>query len=190
MVINDKIKWHMDTSSKAPLRQYDLSTTVLHELRHSPLFSGTIKANAKTRTAEYTDDRAGRFDTLMKGAGRIGAAKMCKDESFLFNAITNPSLRFVDDRSGASYGLYSPPWYVSGSSTPPEKVSPNMTIRLCIYSPLLMRFAIKIQPRNMLLFSRATKKTAQLYRLQRVYGELTGSISPTRKGQRVLQSTS
>lgn len=54
---------------------------------------------------------------------------------------------------------------------PKEKVSPNMTIALCIYSLLFMRFALKVQPRNMLLFAcHATNETAQLYQLQRVYG--------------------
>ncbi|CDF40194.1 Brain protein 44-like protein (synonym of apoptosis-regulating basic protein) [Chondrus crispus] len=54
---------------------------------------------------------------------------------------------------------------------PPEKVSPNMTAALCVYSLLFMRFAIKVQPRNMLLFAcHATNETVQLYQLQRVYG--------------------
>lgn len=54
---------------------------------------------------------------------------------------------------------------------PPEKVSPKMTISLCIYSALFMRFALRVQPRNMLLFAcHATNETAQLYQLQRVYG--------------------
>lgn len=54
---------------------------------------------------------------------------------------------------------------------PPEKVSPNMTIALCIYSLLFMRFAIKVQPQNLLLFAcHATNETVQLYQLQRVYG--------------------
>ncbi|KAI0239647.1 putative mitochondrial pyruvate carrier 1 [Lamellibrachia satsuma] len=35
----------------------------------------------------------------------------------------------------------------------PEKISGKMTTALCIYSGLFMRFAWKVQPRNMLLFS-------------------------------------
>lgn len=54
---------------------------------------------------------------------------------------------------------------------PPEKVSPNMTIALCVYSLLFMRFAIKVLPMNMLLFAcHFTNECAQLYQLQRVYG--------------------
>uniref|UniRef100_T1JH35 Mitochondrial pyruvate carrier n=1 Tax=Strigamia maritima TaxID=126957 RepID=T1JH35_STRMM len=32
-------------------------------------------------------------------------------------------------------------------------VSGNMTCALCVYSALFMRFALKVQPRNMLLFA-------------------------------------
>ena len=40
---------------------------------------------------------------------------------------------------------------------------------LCIYSALFMRFAIKVQPRNMLLFAcHLTNETAQLIQLGRV----------------------
>lgn len=40
---------------------------------------------------------------------------------------------------------------------------------LCIYSALFMRFAIKVQPRNMLLFAcHFTNETAQLIQLGRV----------------------
>lgn len=54
---------------------------------------------------------------------------------------------------------------------PKEKISVNMTIALCIYSALFMRFALRVQPRNYLLFAcHITNETAQLYQLQRVYG--------------------
>ncbi|XP_054165520.1 mitochondrial pyruvate carrier 1-like [Oppia nitens] len=35
----------------------------------------------------------------------------------------------------------------------PSIISGKMTIALCIYSLLFMRFAIRVQPRNLLLFS-------------------------------------
>lgn len=54
---------------------------------------------------------------------------------------------------------------------PPEKVSPNMTVALCVYSLLFMRFAIMVQPTNYLLFAcHGTNETVQLYQLQRIYG--------------------
>lgn len=54
---------------------------------------------------------------------------------------------------------------------PKEKISVNMTVALCIYSALFMRFALRVQPRNMLLFAcHITNETAQLYQLQRAYG--------------------
>lgn len=45
----------------------------------------------------------------------------------------------------------------------PKYISGNMTFALCIYSMLFMRFALKVQPRNMLLFScHLTNEAAQL----------------------------
>lgn len=45
----------------------------------------------------------------------------------------------------------------------PKYISGKMTLALCVYSLLFMRFAIKVQPRNMLLFScHATNEVAQL----------------------------
>ncbi|KAG7213752.1 hypothetical protein KM043_002979 [Ampulex compressa] len=35
----------------------------------------------------------------------------------------------------------------------PKFISGNMTIALCLYSAMFMRFAIRVQPRNMLLFA-------------------------------------
>ncbi|XP_046560478.1 mitochondrial pyruvate carrier 1-like [Haliotis rubra] len=50
----------------------------------------------------------------------------------------------------------------------PEIISGKMTLALAIYSMLFMRFAIKVQPRNMLLFScHITNEFAQLTQLAR-----------------------
>lgn len=64
---------------------------------------------------------------------------------------------------------------------PKEMVSGPMTVALCIYSLLFMRFALRVQPRNLLLFScHATNEVAQCYQLQRKYGgiDLFGADSP------------
>ncbi|KAA8495620.1 Mitochondrial pyruvate carrier 1 [Porphyridium purpureum] len=54
---------------------------------------------------------------------------------------------------------------------PADKLSPNMTGALCIYSILFMRFAWRVQPRNYLLFAcHITNETVQLYQLQRIFG--------------------
>eukprot|EP00170_Pyropia_yezoensis_P003277 contig_13648_g3284 len=54
---------------------------------------------------------------------------------------------------------------------PPDAVSERMTGALCVYSALFMRFAWRVQPRNMLLFyCHATNETVQLYQLQRCLG--------------------
>ncbi|XP_065650223.1 mitochondrial pyruvate carrier 1-like [Hydra vulgaris] len=50
----------------------------------------------------------------------------------------------------------------------PDMISPRMTSALCIYSALFMRFAWKVQPRNLLLFAcHATNEGAQLIQLGR-----------------------
>jgi len=44
----------------------------------------------------------------------------------------------------------------------PKYISGNMTLALCAYSLLFMRFAIRVQPRNLLLFScHLTNEVAQ-----------------------------
>lgn len=46
-----------------------------------------------------------------------------------------------------------------------------MTVALIVYSALFMRFAIKVQPMNLLLFAcHGTNEVAQCYQLQRIYG--------------------
>ena len=54
------------------------------------------------------------------------------------------------------------------SNKPPEMISEPMTLTLFIYSALFMRFAFRVQPRNMLLFSchfgNASAQAFQFYR--------------------------
>ena len=42
---------------------------------------------------------------------------------------------------------------IMDANKPPEMISENMTATLFLYSCLFMRFAWRVQPRNMLLFS-------------------------------------
>lgn len=50
----------------------------------------------------------------------------------------------------------------------PDIISPKMTTALCIYSVLFMRFAIKVEPRNMLLFAcHFSNESVQLVQLGR-----------------------
>mmetsp|Transcript_6405 Transcript_6405/g.19378 ORF Transcript_6405/g.19378 Transcript_6405/m.19378 type:complete len:131 (-) Transcript_6405:179-571(-) len=54
---------------------------------------------------------------------------------------------------------------------PPDMVSPKMTFALCVYSILFMRFAWRVKPRNMLLFScHFSNEAVQLYQFQRSLG--------------------
>ncbi|KAK4320471.1 hypothetical protein Pmani_008637 [Petrolisthes manimaculis] len=52
---------------------------------------------------------------------------------------------------------------IADTQKPPEIISGKMTIALCCYSAIFMRFAIKVQPRNLLLFAcHVTNETAQI----------------------------
>jgi len=54
---------------------------------------------------------------------------------------------------------------------PADMVSSRMTAALCVYSLLFMRFALKVQPRNLILFScHAANEVVQLYQFQRSLG--------------------
>ncbi|KAG0728543.1 Mitochondrial pyruvate carrier 1 [Chionoecetes opilio] len=51
----------------------------------------------------------------------------------------------------------------------PEFISGKMTFALCLYSAIFMRFAIKVQPRNLLLFGcHVTNETAQIVQAGRL----------------------
>ncbi|XP_076041536.1 mitochondrial pyruvate carrier [Oratosquilla oratoria] len=52
---------------------------------------------------------------------------------------------------------------IADTRKPAEIISGKMTIALCFYSAIFMRFAIKVQPRNLLLFAcHLTNETAQI----------------------------
>lgn len=62
----------------------------------------------------------------------------------------------------ANWGL--PLAAIADSNKDPEIISPRMTTAMCIYSATFMRFAWKVQPRNLLLFAcHFTNEVAQLY---------------------------
>nr|CAH7754077.1 unnamed protein product [Callosobruchus chinensis] len=57
---------------------------------------------------------------------------------------------------------------IADISKDPKIISPVMTTALCFYSAMFMRFAWKVQPRNMLLFAcHFTNEGAQLIQLSR-----------------------
>ncbi|XP_022203252.1 mitochondrial pyruvate carrier 1 [Nilaparvata lugens] len=52
---------------------------------------------------------------------------------------------------------------IADTQKSPEFISGKMTLALCIYSAMFMRFALRVQPRNMLLFAcHLTNECAQL----------------------------
>ncbi|CAH3121660.1 unnamed protein product [Pocillopora meandrina] len=66
----------------------------------------------------------------------------------------------------ANWGL--PLAAMSDMKRDPEYISGKMTTALCIYSMLFMRFAWKVQPRNMLLFAcHFSNEVCQLVQLGR-----------------------
>ncbi|XP_020622760.1 mitochondrial pyruvate carrier 1-like [Orbicella faveolata] len=66
----------------------------------------------------------------------------------------------------ANWGL--PLAAMSDMKRDPEYISGRMTTALCIYSVLFMRFAWKVQPRNMLLFAcHFSNEVCQLVQLGR-----------------------
>lgn len=59
---------------------------------------------------------------------------------------------------------------ISDATLTPEKISGKMTSALCVYSALFMRFAWKVQPRNMLLFAcHFTNESTQLFQFSRFF---------------------
>nr|XP_023023343.1 mitochondrial pyruvate carrier 1 [Leptinotarsa decemlineata] len=57
---------------------------------------------------------------------------------------------------------------IADISKDPKFISGKMTVALCLYSAMFMRFALKVQPRNMLLFAcHFTNEGAQLVQLTR-----------------------
>lgn len=116
MLLNAAINWHLDIRTPAPTQQYDLVTTVLHELTHGLFFSGTMKVNNFTRTASYLDKAPGRFDQFMRVEGDIGVVRSCDDDKELFRAATSPNLRFFDGTTNANFGLFAPWPFSPGSS--------------------------------------------------------------------------
>ncbi|KAJ3665748.1 hypothetical protein Zmor_001227 [Zophobas morio] len=57
---------------------------------------------------------------------------------------------------------------ISDIGKEPKYISGKMTIALCLYSAMFMRFAWKVKPQNMLLFAcHITNETAQLIQLTR-----------------------
>ncbi|KAK7068624.1 pyruvate transporter mpc1 [Halocaridina rubra] len=52
---------------------------------------------------------------------------------------------------------------IADTRKPPEFISGKMTFALCLYSAIFMRFALRVQPRNLLLFAcHVTNETAQI----------------------------
>jgi hypothetical protein len=88
-------------------------------------------------------------------------------------------MRFVNSPTGPKTTHFWGPitnWGISiaalkDMSKPPEQVSERMTAALMIYSLLFMRFALRVQPTNYLLFAcHLTNECAQTYQMQRIYG--------------------
>lgn len=92
---------------------------------------------------------------------------------------TNALVRFINSPTGPRTTHFWGPitnWGISIAALkdmrkPPELVSRDMTVALMVYSLLFMRFALRVQPMNPLLFAcHACNEVVQTYQLQRKYG--------------------
>ena len=67
-----------------------------------------------------------------------------------------------------------------GLTKSPESISVNMTGAMCVYSGLFMRFAWRVQPRNMLLLGcHFCNEVVQLNQLRRYMGASAVTVSET-----------
>ncbi|CAN8068503.1 unnamed protein product [Agarophyton chilense] len=117
--------------------------------------------------------------TLSEKAGEKAGEASATQAVTQSNGSSSTLMNFINSPTGPKTTHFWGPitnWGISiaamkDMTKPAEKVSPNMTIALCVYSLLFMRFALKVQPKNYLLFAcHATNEVAQCYQLQRVYG--------------------
>jgi len=66
----------------------------------------------------------------------------------------------------------------------PEIISPKMTVALCFYSILFMRFAVQVKPKNRLLFAcHFANECAQLMQLARFINYKYGTPQPMKQYQ-------
>ncbi|CAF0870321.1 unnamed protein product [Adineta steineri] len=66
----------------------------------------------------------------------------------------------------------------------PEIISPKMTVALCLYSMLFMRFALQVKPKNRLLFAcHFANECAQLMQLARFLNYKYGTSQPMKQYQ-------
>ncbi|CAF0885024.1 unnamed protein product [Rotaria sp. Silwood1] len=64
----------------------------------------------------------------------------------------------------------------------PEIISPKMTVALCFYSMLFMRFALQVKPKNRLLFAcHFANECAQLIQLARFLNYKYGTQQPMKQ---------
>ncbi|CAH3126386.1 unnamed protein product [Porites lobata] len=88
----------------------------------------------------------------------------------------------------ANWGL--PLAAMSDMKRDPEYISGKMTTALCIYSMLFMRFAWRVQPRNMLLFAcHFSNEVCQLIQLGRFTKYRLGGGPQTRPSVEVYPSS-
>jgi hypothetical protein len=66
----------------------------------------------------------------------------------------------------------------------PEIISPKMTVALCFYSVLFMRFALQVKPKNRLLFAcHFANECTQLIQLARFINHHYGTSQPMKQYQ-------
>ncbi|CAF2340885.1 unnamed protein product [Rotaria sp. Silwood2] len=82
--------------------------------------------------------------------------------------------------SFANWGL--PLAAIADLKKDPEIISPKMTVALCFYSMLFMRFALQVKPKNRLLFAcHFANECAQLVQLARFINYTYGTQQPMKQ---------
>jgi mitochondrial pyruvate carrier 1 len=114
------------------------------------------------------------------------------NESAAVGTITQGALmRFINSPTGPKTSHFWGPvtnWGISlaalkDMSKPPEQISERMTAALMVYSVLFMRFALRVQPTNYLLFAcHVTNECAQTYQMQRKLGGIDLFYKPHNAG--------
>ncbi|KAL4207723.1 hypothetical protein CU097_008584 [Rhizopus azygosporus] len=96
---------------------------------------------------------------VQKLASKEFRSYLMRYENELVNILTHPKQHFWGPV--VNWGL--PIAAIIDTQKDPSLISGNMTLALCTYSALFMRFALAVQPRNYLLFAcHATNEVAQL----------------------------
>ncbi|CAF4427000.1 unnamed protein product [Rotaria socialis] len=113
---------------------------------------------------------------LARGLSQLKSKEM---RDYLTSTVSN---KIFDLLKFANWGL--PLAALADLKKDPEIISPKMTVALCFYSMLFMRFALQVKPKNRLLFAcHFANECAQLMQLARFLNHKYGTPKPMKQYQ-------